>query len=72
MCLCLRLLKELAPTGSYVQWDEVRGRIMEAHHVDPKSGDGARHAGNLILLLYCITTTMAADSTGGRDRRSAS
>ena len=23
---------------------------MEAHHVDPKSGDGARHAGNLILL----------------------
>ena len=50
MCLCLRLPWELAPDGSYVQWEEVRRRIVEAHHVDPKSGGGARHAGNLILL----------------------
>ena len=50
MCLCLRSPGELAPDGSYVQWEEVRRRIVEAHHVDPKSGGGARHAGNLILL----------------------
>ena len=50
MCLCLRSPWELAPDGSYVQWEEVRRRIVEAHHVDPKSGGGARHAGNLILL----------------------
>jgi hypothetical protein len=50
MCLCERLPAELAPAGSYVEWEEVRRRIVEAHHVDPKSGGGARHAGNLILL----------------------
>ncbi len=50
MCLCERLPAELAPVGSYVEWEEVRRRIVEAHHVDPKSGGGARHAGNLILL----------------------
>jgi len=50
MCLCERSPGELAPTGSYIQWEEVRRRVVEAHHVDPKSGMGARHAGNLILL----------------------
>ena len=50
MCLCERPPKKLAPAGSYVQWEEVRRRIVEAHHVDPKSGGGARHAGNLLLL----------------------
>ena len=50
MCLCERPPEELAPLGSYVQWAEVRRRVVEAHHVDPKSGGGARHAGNLILL----------------------
>ena len=50
MCLCARPPQELAPAGSYVQWEEVRRRIVEAHHVDPKSAGGARHAGNLILL----------------------
>jgi len=50
MCLCERSPSELAPTGSYVEWQEVRRRIIEAHHLDPKSGGGARHAGNLILL----------------------
>ena len=50
MCLCQRPPEELAPDGSYIQWEEVRRRVVEAHHVDPKSGGGARHAGNLILL----------------------
>lgn len=50
MCLCERSPAELAPRGSYVEWEEVRRRILDAHHVDPKSGGGARHAGNLILL----------------------
>ena len=50
MCICERPPRELAPPGSYVQWEEVRRRVVEAHHVDPKSGGGARHAGNLILL----------------------
>lgn len=50
MCLCNSTPEVLAPKGSYIQWEEVRRRIVEAHHVDPKSGGGARHAGNLILL----------------------
>ncbi len=50
ICLCERPPGELAPIGSYIEWEEVRRRVVEAHHVDPKSGTGARHAGNLILL----------------------
>jgi hypothetical protein len=50
MCLCERAPRELAPPGSYIQWEEVRRRVVEAHHVDLKSAGGARHAGNLILL----------------------
>ena len=50
ICLCARPPLELAPVGSYVEWEEVRRRIMEAHHVDLKSAGGAEHAGNLILL----------------------
>ena len=50
MCLCKRPPQELAPVGSYVEWEEVRRHVVEAHHVDPKSAGGARHAGNLILL----------------------
>ena len=50
ICLCARPPQELAPVGSYVEWEEVRRRIMEAHHVDLKSAGGAEHAGNLILL----------------------
>jgi hypothetical protein len=50
MCLCERSPRELAPPGSYVQWEEVRRRVVEAHHVDLKSAGGARHAGNLTLL----------------------
>ena len=50
MCLCERSPKILAPNGSYIEWEEVRRRVVEAHHVDLKSAGGARHAGNLILL----------------------
>ena len=50
MCLCKRPPQELAPVGSYVEWQEVRRHVVEAHHVDLKSAGGARHAGNLILL----------------------
>ena len=50
MCLCNLTPHELAPIGSYVEWEEVRRRVVEAHHTDTVSGGGARHAGNLILL----------------------
>ena len=50
MCLCDRSPQELVPRGSYIEWEEVRRRVVEAYHVDPKSAGGARHAGNLILL----------------------
>ena len=50
MCVCKSSPDELAPRGSYVQWEEVRRGVMEAHHVDLKTGGGAGHAGNLILL----------------------
>lgn len=50
MCLCKRPPQELAPVGSYIEWEEIRRRVVEAHHVDLKSAGGARHAGNLILL----------------------
>lgn len=50
MCLCKKPPRHLAPNGSYIQWEEVRRRVIEAHHVDLKSAGGARHAGNLILL----------------------
>jgi hypothetical protein len=66
MCLCERSPSELAPTGSYVEWEEVRRRLIQAHHVDLKSGGGARHAGNLILLC-----TLHHDNYGGRLTREA-
>lgn len=50
MCLCERRPQSLAPAGSYIEWEEVRQRVVEAHHLDLKSVGGARHAGNLILL----------------------
>ena len=50
MCLSERLPSELAPKGSYVEWAEQRRLVVPAHHVDPKSGGGARHAGNLMVL----------------------
>ena len=50
MCLCAKAPAQLAPTGSYVEWEEIRRWVIEAHHVDLKSAGGGRHAGNLILL----------------------
>jgi len=50
MCLCERAPTELAPRNSYVEWEEVRRSVIHGHHVDPKSGGGARHVGNIILL----------------------
>lgn len=50
MCVCKRSPRDLAPQGSYIEWEEVRRSVVEAHHVDLKSARGARHAGNLILL----------------------
>ena len=50
MCLCERPPQELAPTGSYIESEEVRQRVVEAHHADLVSAGGARHAGNIILL----------------------
>ena len=52
ICLTQLAPKELAPEGSYVYGEEVRRMLIEAHHVDPKSGGGARHAGNLIVLCH--------------------
>ena len=50
MCLCDSLPQELAPAGSYIEPDEVRRSVIDAHHVDAKAGGGAQHGGNLILL----------------------
>ena len=51
MCLCERTHASAgAARQLHIQWEEVRRRVVEAHHVDLKSAGGARHAGNLILL----------------------
>ena len=42
----------LAPISSYVEISENRRLIMQAHHCDHYSGDGARHAGNILLLCH--------------------
>ncbi len=50
-CVCASARTQvLASPDSYIQWEEVCRRVVEAHHVDLKSAGGARHAGNLILL----------------------
>ena len=50
MCLCERLPRELAPVGSYIESEEVRRKVVVAHHADLVAAGGAQHAGNLILL----------------------
>lgn len=50
VCLCERPPSKLAPEGSYIEAEEVRRKVVEAHHVDLQSAGGARHAGNLVLL----------------------
>lgn len=50
MELARKTLEELAPAGSYAEHAENRVRMMEAHHPDKTSANGARHAGNLLIL----------------------
>lgn len=42
--------EHLAPAGSYAEHAENRIRMLEAHHPDKTSANGARHAGNLLIL----------------------
>ena len=66
MCLCKNPPQKLAPIESYIEWEEVRRKVMVAHHVDLKSAGGARHAGNLILLC-----TLHHENYGRRLTRTA-
>ena len=50
MCLCESTPQGLAPAGSYIESEEVRQGVIEAHHADLVAAGGARHAGNIILL----------------------
>ena len=49
-CIAETEPKTLAPSSSYVAVPENRRLIMHAHHCDQVSANGARHAGNIILL----------------------
>jgi hypothetical protein len=42
----------LAPKGSYVEHQENRQRLIDAHHPDAVDAGGARHAGNLLILSH--------------------
>jgi hypothetical protein len=42
----------LAPAGSYVEHQENRQKIIEAHHLDRVTAGGARHAGNLLIISH--------------------
>ncbi len=44
--------KLLAPDGSYVEHQENRKRMMDAHHPDLVEAGGARHAGNIVILSH--------------------
>jgi hypothetical protein len=46
VCLAARSPAELAPQGSYVEFQNNRHRIIVAHHVDQVHAGGARHGGN--------------------------
>ena len=50
MCLCESSPQRLAPAGSYIESEEIRQSVVEAHHADLVAAGGARHAGNIILL----------------------
>ena len=52
VCLATRSPTELAPKGSYVALAENRQKLIEAHHADQVHADGARHAGNLLVLCH--------------------
>ena len=67
----------LAPSSSYVEVTENRRPIMQAHHCDHVGADGARHAGNIILLcryhhLYigdAVTRTDIIQALGSASKR---
>ncbi len=42
----------LAPDGSYVEDQENRKRLIDAHHPDAVAAGGARHAGNILILSH--------------------
>ena len=44
MCLCERTPRELAPPGSYIQWEEVRRRVVEAQRTTSISNQPAARA----------------------------
>ena len=50
MCLCESSPARLAPVGSYIESEEARQYVVDAHHADLVAAGGARHAGNIILL----------------------
>jgi hypothetical protein len=50
ICLAGNKPDELAPATSYVANSNHRKRIIEASHIDPVHGQGARHAGNMLIL----------------------
>ncbi len=52
ICLAEKTPEELAPTGSYVEFQENRHRLIEAQHADQKHAGGARHAGNVLVLCH--------------------
>ncbi len=52
ICLAESTPEKLAPTGSYVEFQENRNRFIEAQHADQKHAGGARHAGNVLVLCH--------------------
>ncbi len=50
MELAVKPLEVLAPAGSYAEYAENRIWMVQAHHPDKTSTQGARHAGNLLIL----------------------
>jgi hypothetical protein len=43
---------ELAPVGSYVEIQENRSKLIDAHHADAVDAGGGRHAGNVLILSH--------------------
>ncbi|MES2120502.1 MAG: hypothetical protein V4513_08005 [Pseudomonadota bacterium] len=43
---------ELAPMGSYVELQENRSKLIDAHHADAVDAGGVRHAGNVLILSH--------------------
>lgn len=50
MELAVKTPEVLAPAGSYAEHAENRIWMIQAHHPDKTSTNGARHAGNLLIL----------------------